>query len=99
MAKLAQSTKLSRRWLAVRNNSITNSFSDAINIRANTDVDICVEVVGNTVDNNMRFDQNGSGMLNIERRGQLLAINTFTSGIIFFEDNTADVPAGSCMIP
>jgi hypothetical protein len=86
--------------IAIRNNTVNGSANEAVDIDWDATSDICLEVVGNTVNRDMLFDSDGGGTMNIERRDQLGTINTVNApGMVDIQDGTANVAQGFCAIP
>jgi Bacterial Ig domain/Right handed beta helix region len=91
--------------VAVRMNTITNSGESALDVSTD-DNTVCLDITGNTVNDNMVFTETGSGTINVERllagQGGPLddpSVNTFTSGIFDPVGNVISVVAGFCNIP
>jgi Bacterial Ig domain len=89
---------------AIRNNSFTNSntFSVAV-FGANTSSG-CLDITGNTVDDDMSFDAGAGGTLDIERfsvgtGGPLTSVNTFTGAAVQQSGTITPRAAGFCAIP
>jgi hypothetical protein len=91
--------------IAIRNNMLTDSGSDSVHVEMDDNGSICCDITGNTVNDNMRFDNDGGGAIDVERRtgpdgGPLEAVNTFTAGAPIYENGTINSrAAGFCAIP
>ena len=93
--------------IALRNNTFTTTGDNAIDILAeDSNSDVCCDIIGNTVNDDMRFNDNSSGALTVERFGdatgsELKTVNTFNNGATVTVPNDAVVDAipGFCQIP
>jgi Bacterial Ig domain len=92
---------------ALRNNTITDSGDKSVNVDCDDDT-LCLDITGNTVNDDMAFDESGSGIINVERllvgEGGPLdapAVNTFTVPAVVPAPtgNVVSVAAGFCAIP
>lgn len=87
----------------VRNNTITNSGSNAMQLDIGDLANVCLEFVGNTVENNVRLDNSGTGSFDVERLeaaegGPLTDVNTFNNGAILEQFGTlTSRAAGYCL--
>ena len=86
---------------AVRDNSVTNSLNFSVVAYGNGTESMCLDITGNTVNDSMRFEDNGLGAINVERLeaadgGPLTAVNTFSAGTVETVDNVVSQAAGFC---
>jgi hypothetical protein len=91
---------------AVRNNTITNSSNDSVEVDLEDSGTTCVDFVGNIVTQNVTFDEDGTGTINVEQLapgdgGPLTILNTFNNGAIVDEQSgtTNSVADGTCVFP
>jgi hypothetical protein len=92
--------------VAVRNNTITNSTDQSVEVDLEDSGTTCVDFVGNTVTQNVTFDEDGTGTINVEQLapgdgGPLTILNTFNNGAIVDEQSGTinSVADGTCAFP
>ena len=92
--------------IAVRNNVLNSNTESFYGYTPNAGQTLCVDMTGNTLDSNIRFDGNNVGTVNVERKeaaqgGPLSAVNTFSGGVTVQDVNptVTSVVAGACQIP
>ena len=95
--------------LALRNNTIepTDAVNDdACNLDADGGANLCAEITGNTFGGDLVFDNQTSGMFDVEQFGDamgdiLATLNTFTNGggIVVQNDAVDSISDGGCTIP
>jgi hypothetical protein len=78
------------------NNMVTNSVA-SIFIESGSTGDVCADITGNTVDDDMVFNNSGDS-LTVELLNMLSSLNTFTAGSV---DNmgATEVPDNTCVFP
>jgi len=92
-------------FAAFRNNTISNTDDAALDLNLDDDFDLCLDITGNTVDDDMVFDDLGSGVMNVEQFGDntgdvLQTVNDFTAGTVVVEtQDPVSVADGFCNIP
>lgn len=92
--------------IAVRNNMLSSNTESFYGYTQNAGQTLCVDMTGNTLDSNIRFDGNNVGTVNVERKeaaqgGPLSSVNTFEGGAVVQDVNptVTSVAAGACQIP
>ena len=92
--------------IAVRNNTLTGNLESFYGFTPAMGDEICVDMTGNSMDSNVRFDGANTGTINVERLeagqgGPLSDVNTFTQAVMVQEVNptVTSVNAGFCQIP
>lgn len=86
--------------LAIRNNMVSNAGANALLVEIQSSASVCVDVTGNTVDDDMEFLDNSTGSISVEEFATLTTLNTFTAGAPT-QPSQAVVPVadGFCAIP
>lgn len=92
--------------VSIRNNTITNSTDQSVEVDLEDSGTTCVDFVGNTVTQNVTFDEDGSGTINVEQLdagdgGPLNNLNAFDNGAIVDEQSGTinSVADGTCVFP
>jgi hypothetical protein len=91
--------------LALRSNTLTGSGDNALETVMGGSSNACYDITGNTVDDNMFFDDETSGSFDVERAvdaagSGLLTENNFTAGTVVVDSGAINpVAAGFCAIP
>ena len=94
-------------FLAIRDNTLTDSAFYALYVNWDGTGDLCLDITGNTVDDDMYFNNDGTGAINLERKdapqgGPLdaVGVNNFTAGSPNYVGGTINsVDPGFCAIP
>lgn len=85
--------------VALRDNSITDCDESVAVFWRDDEQDVCFEIVGNTVDEDMDFSVT-DGQINVEQRDLVQTLNTFLMDAEFDPENETDsVADGACSIP
>ncbi len=86
--------------IVLRGNTIRDSSDDSIDIRWSGSGNMCIDVTGNTVDDDMEFNASGAtGEFNVEQLGILDTVNTFLAGVVTTTGTVNDRPNGFCSGP
>lgn len=91
--------------IALRNNTNLAGVLRAARLQANASASLCAEIVGNTFDGDLRFNESTSDSLDVEQFGDsmgdvLATLNTFTTGGIDVNTGTVtSVADNACSIP
>lgn len=95
------STATNPALVAIRNNTLTGNTNFCLQIVLQGNPSVCLDITGNTVDQDMEFDDTSTGTISVEQFAQLGTINTVQGGFMAVEVNDAvvDVAAGFCGIP
>ncbi|MCA9781255.1 MAG: hypothetical protein KC800_31255, partial [Candidatus Eremiobacteraeota bacterium] len=91
--------------LALRNNTITGTTGDAVEIQASPGGNICAEISNNVFGANLNFNDQTAGQFDVEQFGNamgdiLATLNTFNAGGITVSNGAPNsVADGACTIP
>ena len=89
--------------VAFRNNTVTNSTLASLFGRTLLTGEMCLDVTGNTVDDDMIFDNDGTFLrveqLEAGQGGPLNTVNTFQSGSGVDNQGATSVDDGTCVFP
>lgn len=86
--------------VAIRNNTFSDSGSESVEVEHDNNETFCLDITGNTFNDDLVLENDGSGTFNVERgtKAELEAANNFNSGEAQLIDITP-VAAGACTIP
>jgi parallel beta-helix repeat protein len=92
--------------VALRNNTLTGSTSEDVDVEMDDTGTICLDITANTFNSDVRFDDTGAGSITVERFGnasgdELKTVNTFNvpATVVVSNDPVVDAIPGFCAIP
>ena len=96
----SDSTSTTPALIALRNNTVTDSAGFSVLLDPSGAVEVCADVTGNVVNDDMSFDDTSSADLRVEDFVNILTINSFTGASVQEpNDPVVSVADGTCMIP